>query len=144
MAIDDDAIRALRESNATYSIGLEDGSYCMIGGGYALDGSSLDAVRSYDWVFNKLKKIEKMIVKNMGSLKRNILVRSDEIGDKGEFFIVLDELNDFRNIRLKVSNMDVYMKVDVENLGIRICTGQELLRGMIVLPMLGRIQQISK
>ena len=72
--IDDEVYSKLRKANITTFVELgENKVFGLIGGGYAIDGSSTEAVRTSDYWHNYIKRIELFIRQECQSLKKRML-----------------------------------------------------------------------
>ncbi|WP_026894328.1 hypothetical protein [Clostridiisalibacter paucivorans] len=72
--LDDKGYSMLRKANATTLVEIgENNVYGLIGGGYASDGSSTEAVRTSDYWYNYIRKIELYIRDDYQSFKRQML-----------------------------------------------------------------------
>lgn len=67
--IDDEQYKKLREANISTFVELgENLVFGLIGGGYMSDGSSGEAMNLSDFIYNRLREIEKLVVMNMSIL----------------------------------------------------------------------------
>lgn len=112
--LDDESYAKLRKANALTFVELgENEVYGLIGGGYATDGSSIDAVRTADYWHNYMKKIEMFIKdeylnfkKKMRPLDADSLKKQLEIKllTLTETELILLELQ--RNVVIKINHID--------------------------------------
>ena len=73
--LDDKSYAKLRRSNLLTLVEVGEGKvYGMIGGGYASNGSSIEAVRTSDYWVNYLRKIEILIERELYNFKQQMLV----------------------------------------------------------------------
>ena len=71
---DDKSYSILRKANVGTLVEIgENKVYGLIGGGYASDGSSIEAVRTSDYWYNYIRKIELYIRYEYQSLKKQML-----------------------------------------------------------------------
>ena len=73
--LDDEKYAMLRKANMSAFVEVEENKvFGLIGGGYASDGSSVEAVRTSDHWYNYIRNIELYIREDYQSFKRQLLL----------------------------------------------------------------------
>lgn len=118
--IDDMAYAKLRKAGATTFVELGKGKvYALIGGGYASDGSSIEAVRESDHWHNYLREIELYIKEEYNNFKQQMICFDEKSMDK-ILEIEMLNLTDDELILLEKERM-VLIKCNHKNGNIRMC-----------------------
>lgn len=118
--LDDEIYSKLREANITTFVELgENKVYGLIGGGYASDGSSTEAVRTSDHWYNYIIKVELYIRDEYLSFKRQMLP-FDSCSMEKKLEIKLLTLTEDELILLE-KQRNVIIKVNYDTGNIRIC-----------------------
>lgn len=124
--LDDQSYSKLRKANASTFVELgENQVYALIGGGYASDGSSIEAVRTSDYWYNYIRKIELYIRDEYQSFKRQMLSFDSCSMDK-KLEIKLLTLSEEKLIILE-KQRNVILKINYNNGNIRMCKLSSLL-----------------
>ncbi|SMB88776.1 hypothetical protein SAMN00017405_0525 [Desulfonispora thiosulfatigenes DSM 11270] len=124
--IDDKSYSVLRKTNSTTLVEIgENKVYGLIGGGYASDGSSIEAVRTSDYWYNYIRKIELYILDEYQNFKRQMLPFDSCSMDK-KLEIKLLTLTEEELILLE-KRRNVIIKVNYNSGNIRMCKLSSLL-----------------
>ena len=118
--LDEEGYKAIRKSHCTTPVELEENQvFAMIGGGYASDGSSLEAKRSADYWHNQLKLIQNLFVDNMDDLSEVITQVSGINTDK--YVIKLLWIEEDTEFTFGDCNHQVIVQLNVKELRWRAC-----------------------
>jgi len=124
--LDDKTYSKLRKANVSTFVELgENKVFGLIGGGYASDGSSTEAVRTSDYWYNYIRKIELYIRDEYQSLKRQMLP-FDSCSMEKKLEIKLLTLTEEELILLE-KQRNVIIKVNYNSGNIRMCKLSSLL-----------------
>lgn len=124
--LDDESYSKLRKANVSTFVELgENQVYALIGGGYASDGSSTEAVRTSDYWYNYIRRIELYIRDEYKSFKRQMLPFDSCSMDK-KLEIKLLTLTKEELILLE-KQRNVILKINYNNGNIRMCKLSSLL-----------------
>lgn len=115
----------LRKAHATTMVDLGDGNvYGLIGGGYASDGTSIEAVRNADYWHNRMVLCEKDIIANIYNILDgiyNLICKRINFNLDIELFMINDE-----KFTLYEKNNKVMLEIDNIEGNIRICFPNDL------------------
>lgn len=124
--LDDESYSSLRKANASTFVELgENKVFGLIGGGYASDGSSLEAVRTSNYWYNYIRKIELYVRDEYQSFKIQMLP--------------FDSCSMYKNLEIKLLTLteeelillekqrNVIIKINYNNGNIRMCKLSSLL-----------------
>ncbi len=124
--LDDVSYSNLRKANISTIVDLgKNKVFGLIGGGYASDGSSIEAVRTSDYWYNYIKKIELYIRDEYKNFKKQML-RFDSWSMEKKLVIKLLTLTDDELILLE-KQRNVIIKVNYNSGNIRMRTLNSLL-----------------
>lgn len=124
--LDDEKYAILRKANMSSFVELEENKvFGLIGGGYASDGSSIEAVRTSDHWYNYIRKIELYIRDDYQNFKKQMLP-FDSYSVEKKLEIDLLTLTEEELILLE-KQRKVIIKINYNNGNIRMCKLRSLL-----------------